>query len=960
MSFIHTIKCIFSPIKHIPVTIHSTRRVFSVLMLFVILVLQTAPLSLAQAQQKDPVGNLMAHMSAEEKVGQLFLVTFKGTDATAQSQIYDLIANQHVGGVVLTQANDNFVAAPDTTTGAYALVSALQQAEWNGTLNPLPPSAKQDYVPLLIGISQEGGGFPNDQILNGLTSIPDEMAIGATWDRPLAEQTGQLMGRELAALGFNLYLGLSLDVLNLPNPAVNTDLSTRVFGGDPYWTGEMGRAFVSGLHAGSNNHMAVVAKHFPGRGGSDRPADQEVSTVRRSLEELKQIELAPFFAVTGAAASPEMTVDGVLVSHIRYQGFQGNIRAKTRPISFDQPALSQMLDLPQLQPWRQSGGLVISDDLGVQAVRRFYDPDNKSFFARLVARDAFLAGNDLLYMGNIVSSDGQDNYTAIRGTLDFFTQKYREDPAFAGRVDESLRRILTVKFRLYPTFALSAVLPASLQKDTLGQGNDTVFAIAREAATLISPSQTDLSSVLPSPPNTLDYIVFITDVRYSRQCSTCPDAPVLPVDAFQSAVVRLYGPSAGALITPSHLSSFSFSDVDLLLQDRLPTPDLLNDLRRADLVIISALDLPEGQPLIQTLRRFLSEKQSLLASKRVILFSFSAPYYLDATDISKLTAYYGIYSASAPFVEVAARLLFQEISPAGSLPVSVPGIGYDLISATAPDPDQVISLSVDLPTPATPTASATSEAVVTPKASITPSATPPVYKVRDTIAVRTGVIIDHNKRPVPDGTVVRFVLSQGESGLIQQVETVTSAGVAAANFPLDQTGLIEIHATSEPARVSDTLKLNVTQGGEPVVIVTPTSVETPVPTPVTLTPEPPKPPTSILVTSNGYPTFLGWFLVMLVMAAGIGLAYWLGVQSVEARWAVRWALLVMLGGLLAYNYLTLDLLGTEYWLSGRGLPAFLQVVILGQGAGFFVGWVWRLMAERGNQAKQQQDSSKSK
>src|SRR5258706_15943378 len=155
--------------------------------------------------------------------------------------------------------------------------------------------------------------------------------------------------------------------------------------------------------------MTVMAKHSRGGCGSVRPADWNVATVRCSLEYLKQTELAPFLDVTGGAISPAMVVDGLLVSHIRYQGFQGNIRATTRPISFDPQALGQILALPQLKMWRQSGGLVISDDLGVQAVRRFYDPDNKSFFGRLVARDAFLAGNDLLYMGNIFSTDGQVN-----------------------------------------------------------------------------------------------------------------------------------------------------------------------------------------------------------------------------------------------------------------------------------------------------------------------------------------------------------------------------------------------------------------------------------------------------------------------------------------------------------------------------------------------------------------------
>jgi beta-N-acetylhexosaminidase len=71
----------------------------------------------------------------------------------------------------------------------------------------------------------------------------------------------------------------------------------------------MGQAFISGIHQGSNNKMVVAAKHFPGFGGSDRLPEEEVATVRSSLEQLKQIDLAPFFAVTGNAPNPESVTD---------------------------------------------------------------------------------------------------------------------------------------------------------------------------------------------------------------------------------------------------------------------------------------------------------------------------------------------------------------------------------------------------------------------------------------------------------------------------------------------------------------------------------------------------------------------------------------------------------------------------------------------------------------------------
>ncbi|GAB4489384.1 MAG: hypothetical protein OHK0031_13070 [Anaerolineales bacterium] len=888
----------------------------------------------AAAQGVDPAARaqqLLTRLSPEERVGQLFLVTFQGNDTSSASTIYDLIVNHHVGGVALSAANDNFHADPDVVSAASALIHALQQAEWQATLQPASVETPHAYIPLLIGLSQEGGGFPNDQILSGLTPLPDQMTIGATWNTDLAEQAGQVMGRELAAIGVNFYLGLSLDVLSSPNPAISADLGTRVFGGDPYWVSQMGSAYLRGLHSGSNQRLAVIAKHFPGRGGADRPPEQEISTVRRSLEELKQVELAPFFAVTGNAASSEAAADGLLASHIRYQGFQGNIRATTRPVSFDQQALGLVLGLPEISAWRQNGGLLVSDNLGTTAVRRFYDPGGQSFSARLVARDAFLAGNDILYTGNLLSSDAPDVYTSLLRTLDYFTQKYNEDPAFAGRVDESVLRILTLKYRLYPSFSLENVTPPAPQPGQIGGGKDVVFSIVRQSATLISPQPAELANVLPDPPASSDYIVFITDTRKVQQCVTCPSEDLLGVDAFQKAVVNLYGPSSGGLILTSHLSSYSFDDLALLLDDKLPGPEMTDNLRRATWIVLSSLDLNETRPQAQTLRRFLSEKQNLLLNRRVLLFSFSAPYYLDATDIANLTAYYGMYSKSAPFVEFAARLLFQEVSAVGAPPISIPGTGYDLITATSPNPAQVISLALDLPASAL-----LNEKNLEP----TPA---PIYRVGDSIAVRTGVITDHNNRPVPDGTVVRFIFSQDESGLlVQPVETVTSQGIARATFRLTEPGALQIHVTSEPATVSDVLQLDVSAEGASVIIITPTPVQTeaePSATPA-ISPTPTL-PANPLTNSGGYPNIGGWLLLTLLLFSGAILLAWLTAQFIEPRWAIRLGLTAFLGGVIAYNYLILDFPGSAAWLNGRGLLAFVQAILIGHALGALTGWLWR-------------------
>ena len=654
-------------------------RLIRVVLLLIFLAMLVPTPVLAQTPTPSEVAFVLKSMSPEERVGQLFLVTFTGTDFSPNSKIYDLVSHHHVGGVVLLGQNDNFVQAPDTVTQTHALIEGLQQLEWDSSVNPVPDLATGDpisfaYVPLLVGVAQEGNGYPTDQILSGLTPLPSEMAIGATWNKELSQKVGEVRGRELSALGFNLYFGPSLDVLVAPSASGN-DLGTRVFGGDPFWVGEMGSAYVAGLHGGSENKLLVIAKHFPGVGGSDRLPEEEVSTVRKSIEQLKQIELAPFFSVSGNALTPESTADGLLVSHIRYQGFQGNIRATTRPISFDSKALRQILALPEFSDWYANGGLVISDDLGTRAVSEFYTSGGGQFIAQTAARDAFIAGNDMLYLGNIISSDSPNTYTDTIRVMDFFAQKYREDPAFAQRVDESVARILTVKLRMYQKFDPAHVLVPVSHLTSLGSSTDVTFDVARNSATLISPDQQDFAAVMPLTPRANERMVFITDIGNVKQCSECIDQPLLAINSLEQSVLQLYGPQSGNQTTNYRLASYSLQNLQAML-DMTDIPLIEEDINNADWIVISLADASQEQPAL--ISRFMRERPDLLHDKRVVLFSFGAPYYFDTTTISKFTAYYALYSKQPQFVEVAARLLFQELTPIGASPVSIPGIGYDL------------------------------------------------------------------------------------------------------------------------------------------------------------------------------------------------------------------------------------------------------------------------------------------
>ena len=75
-------------------------------------------------------------------------------------------------------------------------------------------------------------------------------------------------------MGINLLMGPSLDVLFTPRPEASGDLGSRAFGGDPYWVGQMGAAYIRGAHGqqrADGGHGPALSR--PGR--SDRPPTDE-------------------------------------------------------------------------------------------------------------------------------------------------------------------------------------------------------------------------------------------------------------------------------------------------------------------------------------------------------------------------------------------------------------------------------------------------------------------------------------------------------------------------------------------------------------------------------------------------------------------------------------------------------------------------------------------------------------
>lgn len=921
------------------------------LLQFLFIVQLTVTLNVGPAPAQAQVGTareILARLSPKERVGQLFLVTFYGTSAEAGSDIERLITQHRIGGVVVMAANDNITDTVNAPAQTQQLIQQLQEvaaAAIPTATEPVDETAPQ-YVPLFIAM-EHGGDYALTQVRSGLTELPNPLAIGAAWSDIQAQTMGEIAGAELSALGVNLLLGPPLDVLEAPRPRGEGDLGTHVFGGDPFWVGKLGREYIRGIHLGAQGNMAVVARHFPGRGGIDRdPNGLEVPIVRKCADQLQQIDLKPFSMVTGALPGEAGVADALMSGHIRFQCLQGNLYQTTEPMSLDPRAFNDLLQGP-FKAWRDGGGLTVSESLGARAIKRRYDPNERRFDAARIARDALFAGNDVLFASDFGWSPRQDQFRNLEATLTSFESLYSSDAQFAKRVDAAAERILQVKLRLYKGRFDAAQVTQTRDLNSVGAGQGKVLDLAQTAATLIYPS---LDS-LPPQPGRNDRIVFVTDTRAGQQCSTCPLTPILGVQALEDAVLQLYGTS---LTNARNLQSFGFEDLAAYLNARAnppPTPEAGTPapeplpidvaLQQANWIVLSMQGASANVPNGNLVRAFLSQRADLAATKRIVVFAFGAPYYLDATDQSKLAAFYAVYSPAKPFVEAAARLFFREWLPPGHSPVSVESTGYSITEVTAPTTAQTIQLCYSPMPDATPCSPDT--VPVSPTVQL---------KFGDTLYLRSSVIVDGNGNPVPDGTAIRFRVVASKDGQVVRdapENTVTQNGIASTSLVMDQVALLQISVV-EPAARSGTIQLNVQSGGviEPSVAFVATNTPTPTLTPIpsetsvpatpTLTPVPPQ---CLTCPGPGDPPRVGWgdFLVMVVGMAGAFFGGW-RLGNGNRRFALRLALLGVLGVLASYNYIALGLPGANFMTALAPNWAPTIVMVAGAALALGSGWVW--------------------
>jgi beta-N-acetylhexosaminidase len=361
------------------------------------------------------------------------------------------------------------------------------------------------------------------------------------------------------------------------------------------------------------------------------------------------------------------------------------------------------------------------------------------------------------------------------------------------------------------------------------------------------------------------------------------------------------------------------------------TDEIDEAVRASDWLIFSVLDRRSTEFGVNALKLLLDLRPDLARSKKLVVFAHDTPNILDATDISKIDVYHALYDSSLPFIDMAAKLLFQEVSAPGASPVSVVGIGYDLIEATSPDPDQIIQLIIG---------TGSEEGTEEPSFG---------YSVGDVLYIETSVIVDNNGNHVPENTPVDFIVTQqGEGVSVFTINAFSTNGIAQAEIALERTGLLSITAQSGKAQVSEILKFNVdTDVPAQATLISPTISPTLTlePSPDSQTPNPTSdPPTgqeSGEATSENQLGFIGLMFGALGLAVVAGAGYAnVNRQEIPDEIRSRCILMPIIGGLLGYNYLALDLPGASSLFGVMGpFSGFIITIITGASA-FVFAQIW--------------------
>lgn len=350
----------------------------------------------AEELLEEEVNGVLAKMTTEEKVLQLFMITPEAltgyeTVTAAGDRTRESIAQYPVGGIIYFAKN---LREPGQVEEM--LENTLRYYEEAG------------YPAPFLGIDEEGGKVARigKQAAFGVEQIGDMRAVGEQGDPGEAARIGSVIGSYLSDLGFTLDFAPVADVLTDPD---NQVIGNRSFGTDPALVADMALAEA---HALEDAGVWAVLKHYPGHGATKSDSHEGYAYTDKTLEQLMEAELVPF------QAGIQEGMSFIMAAHISVPEITGD----------DVPcSLSPYMITDVLRGKMGYDGIVVTDAMNMGAISQQYSSGD-------AAVSALNAGVDLLLM----PVDFQSAYEGVLTAVE-------EGVLSQERINESVRRILRVK-----------------------------------------------------------------------------------------------------------------------------------------------------------------------------------------------------------------------------------------------------------------------------------------------------------------------------------------------------------------------------------------------------------------------------------------------------------------------------------------------------------------------------------
>jgi beta-N-acetylhexosaminidase len=176
------------------------------------------------------------------------------------------------------------------------------------------------------------------------------------------------------------------------------------------------------------------------------------------------------------------------------------------------------------------------------------------------------------------------------------------------------------------------------------------------------------------------------------------------------------------------------------------------------------------------------------------------------------------------------------------------------------------------------------------------------------------------------------------------METTTINGIGRIAYRVQSTGIIDIRVTSDPALNSQVLNIEVpeTEGAEATIVVLQTQqpTETDAPPTPTATIEPTAIPVINQDQMDVKPDVLDWVFMVIVIGLST-LAIFFGFKNqIPIRWVLRWALLALNGGVLAFTIISIQIALNAPWLEQIKTADMIAITFAGVLFGWLVGWAW--------------------